>query len=72
MPVKVRDLQRVAKRLGFEMVRQKGSHSRWVHPDGRTTTIPIHGNKEIGSWLFREILSQMQISEEEFNECLNQ
>jgi hypothetical protein len=48
--------------------RQKGSHARWKHPDGRATTIPIHGKAEIGSWLFQEILKQMRITEEEFNQ----
>jgi predicted RNA binding protein YcfA (HicA-like mRNA interferase family) len=37
------------------------------HPDGRSTTIPTHGNAEIGGWLFREILEQLDITEEEFN-----
>ena len=44
MPAKVKDLQKVATKLGFKMVRQKGSHARWKHPDGRATTITIHGN----------------------------
>jgi predicted RNA binding protein YcfA (HicA-like mRNA interferase family) len=35
------------KKLGFQKTRQKGSHARWQHPDGRATTIPIHGNAEI-------------------------
>ncbi|MCL1473797.1 type II toxin-antitoxin system HicA family toxin [Argonema antarcticum] len=61
-------MERVAKKLGFVKVRQKGSHVRWKHPDGRSTTIPIHGNSEIGSWLFYEILKQLGISEEEFNQ----
>ena len=52
------------------MVRQKGSHARWKHPDGRATTIPIHGNSEIGSWLFYEILKQLDITEEEFHRLL--
>lgn len=30
--------------------------------------IPIHGNAEIGSWLFQEILKQLGITEEEFNQ----
>jgi predicted RNA binding protein YcfA (HicA-like mRNA interferase family) len=67
MPTKVKTLEKVAKKLGFLKVRQKGSHARWIHPDGRSTTIPIHGNSEIGGWLFREILSQLGITEEEFN-----
>jgi predicted RNA binding protein YcfA (HicA-like mRNA interferase family) len=66
MPAKAKDLQKAAKKLGFQMVRQKGSHARWKHPDGRATTIPIHGNSEIGSWLFYEILKQLGITEEDF------
>jgi predicted RNA binding protein YcfA (HicA-like mRNA interferase family) len=67
MPARAKEIERVARKLGFEKVRQKGSHARWKHPDGRTTTIPVHSNAEIGSWLFREILKQLGITEEEFN-----
>ena len=67
MPAKVKTLEKVAKRLGFQKIRQKGSHARWKHPDGRSTTIPIHRNAEIGGWLFREILEQLGITEEQFN-----
>ena len=70
MPAKARDLQKAARKLGFQMARQKGSHVRWKHPDGRATTIPIHGNSEIGSWLFYEILKQLDITEEEFRKLL--
>jgi predicted RNA binding protein YcfA (HicA-like mRNA interferase family) len=68
MPANTKELERVAKKLGFKKVRQKGSHARWQHLDGRATTIPIHGNAEIGSWLFHEILKQLGITEEEFNQ----
>ncbi|NEO77181.1 type II toxin-antitoxin system HicA family toxin [Moorena sp. SIO4G3] len=68
MPAKAKTLEKVAKKLGFQKVRQKGSHARWKHPDGRSTTIPVHGNAEIGSWLFREILKQLGISEKEFDQ----
>ncbi|AFW96391.1 MULTISPECIES: type II toxin-antitoxin system HicA family toxin [Nostocales] len=67
MPAKAKTLEKVAKKLGFEKIRQKGSHARWKHPDGRATTIPIHGNAEIGGWLFQEILNQLEITEDEFN-----
>jgi predicted RNA binding protein YcfA (HicA-like mRNA interferase family) len=66
MPVKARELGGVARKLGFRKVRQKGSHARWKHPDGRGTTIPVHGDAEIGGWLFHEILKQLGITEEEF------
>jgi predicted RNA binding protein YcfA (HicA-like mRNA interferase family) len=68
MPSKAKTLEKVAKKLGFKKVHQKGSHARWQHSDGRATTIPIHGKSEIGGWLFKEILSQLGITEEEFNQ----
>ena len=57
----------MAQQLGFGKIRQKGGHARWKHPDGRATTIPVHGDAEIGGWLFHEILRQLGITEEEFN-----
>lgn len=66
MPAKASELSRAAKKLGFVKVRQKGSHARWKHEDGRATTIPIHGNAEIGGWLFHEILEQLRITEADF------
>lgn len=66
MPAKAKELQKVARKLGFIAARQKGSHSRWIHPDGRATTIPVHGNSEIGGWLYHVILKQLGISDHEF------
>jgi predicted RNA binding protein YcfA (HicA-like mRNA interferase family) len=68
MPAKAKDLERVARKLGFVKVRQKSSHARWKHPDGRATTIPMHGKAELGGWLFHQILEQLGISEEEYNQ----
>ena len=42
------DFRRAAAHLGFEQRRKTGSHERWIHPDGRAVTIPIHGGGEIG------------------------
>lgn len=46
--------------------RQKGSHARWQHPDGRSTTNPAHSSREIGGWLFYQILDQLGITRDEF------
>jgi predicted RNA binding protein YcfA (HicA-like mRNA interferase family) len=35
-----RDLIKRVQELGFVSVRQRGSHIRFSHPDGRKTTIP--------------------------------
>lgn len=42
-------LERVLYSLGFERVRQKGSHVFYRHPEGRTTTIPHHQGRDIAS-----------------------
>ena len=60
------DLRRVAARLGFRKARQTGSHERWIHPDGRSTTIPNHGGREIGPPLLNRILDQLGIDLETF------
>jgi len=50
------------------MLRQKGSHRFYRHPDGRTTLVPIHANKEIGWGLLHAILKEIKMSREEFFE----
>jgi len=42
--------------LGFVRVRQKGSHIRYIHPDGRKTTIPDHGNMDVPKGLLNKIV----------------
>jgi predicted RNA binding protein YcfA (HicA-like mRNA interferase family) len=68
MPAKAKELMRAAEKLGFVRRRQKGSHARWIHPDGRATTIPIHHSTEIGGWLFHKLLREMNITEDEFRQ----
>ncbi|MBS3774135.1 MAG: type II toxin-antitoxin system HicA family toxin [Bacteroidales bacterium] len=68
--VKVKLLEKVLLYLGFEIKRQKGSHVFYRHPDGRYTTLPHHGNQEISRSLLRQILREIELSPEEFNEVL--
>ena len=44
------------ERLGFARVRQRGSHIRFAHNDGRKTTIPDHGNKSVPKGLLLKII----------------
>jgi predicted RNA binding protein YcfA (HicA-like mRNA interferase family) len=61
-----REFQRAATALGFLKRRQTGSHERWIHPDGRSVTIPLHGGREIGPPLFFKILRQLGVSLDDF------
>ncbi|MFH1255936.1 MAG: type II toxin-antitoxin system HicA family toxin [Candidatus Diapherotrites archaeon] len=60
MPKQVtpKELTAVLKKLGFEQTRIKGSHHRFVHADGRKTSVPIHGNEPIGAGLLNKIIKQ--------------
>ena len=62
------EFRRAAASLGFLKARQTGSHERWRHQDGRATTIPIHGGRQIGPPLFYRILNQLGIDEKEFDQ----
>jgi predicted RNA binding protein YcfA (HicA-like mRNA interferase family) len=62
--VKYRQLIKFFKERGFLFARQKGSHERWIHPDGRKITIPKH--KEIAYGTFTAICEQAHISPQEF------
>ncbi|MBI3627363.1 MAG: type II toxin-antitoxin system HicA family toxin [Candidatus Sungbacteria bacterium] len=63
---KAREAIRVALRLGFIFSRQKGSHAIYRHIDGRRLTIPIHGSKELGTALFKQITEDMGITRDKF------
>jgi len=45
---------------------QVGSHSRYIHPDGRKTVVSLHGNEELSIGLLKEILNQVKISRDEY------
>ena len=68
--VNFKTMDRLLRHLGFVAVRQKGSHVFYRHADGRTTTLPNHGNRDLARPLMREILREISISPDEFVELL--
>ena len=63
-----KELCKFLEREGFQYIRQKGSHRFYRHPDGRTTVVPIHSNKDIKRGLLRGILEEVRMTREEFFE----
>ena len=51
---------------GFVFSRQKGSHKRFKHPDGRSTTVPFHGNRDVSPVLLKLICKEINLSVDEF------
>ncbi|BCV23063.1 type II toxin-antitoxin system HicA family toxin [Moorella sp. Hama-1] len=61
-------MDKVLQNLGFQPVRQKGSHIFYRHPDGRTTTVPNHPGRSLAIPLVREILREIELAPGEFLE----
>jgi predicted RNA binding protein YcfA (HicA-like mRNA interferase family) len=70
--VQVKIFEKLLFYLGFEVKRQSGSHVFYRHPDGRYTTLPHHGNQDIGRSLTRQILKEINITPEEFSKLLKE
>lgn len=68
--VNFKTMDKLLHRLGFTAARQKGSHVFYRHQDGRTTTLPHHGNRDLARPLMREILREISISPDEFVDLL--
>ena len=70
-PQSVKTVCKVLSDLGFVFVRQKGSHLRFAHPDGRKTTVPSHSGEDIGPKLLNKIAKDIEIDKEEFKGLLS-
>lgn len=58
----------VACKLGFELVRQKGSHLILKNKEGKMLVIPNHKKLKKGTLL--QIIKALEITKEEFREML--
>lgn len=71
LPVlKPTELVRALERLGFQRIRQKGSHLYLRHSDGRATVVPIHRSEDIPPGLLRAILHDVELTREQFLDLL--
>jgi predicted RNA binding protein YcfA (HicA-like mRNA interferase family) len=52
--------------MGFVEVRRRGSHVQYRHPDGRGTTVPFHGGRDISPILLRQIAKDIGLTLDEF------
>jgi predicted RNA binding protein YcfA (HicA-like mRNA interferase family) len=68
--VTARELITALEKIDFSVVRQKGSHVRMRHEDGRIVTIPMHAGKVIGKGLLLKILRDADLTKEALIELL--
>ncbi|MCW5962393.1 MAG: type II toxin-antitoxin system HicA family toxin [Bryobacterales bacterium] len=67
LPVlKPREVVALLEFLGFNEVRQRGSHKQFRHRDGRGTTVPFHSGRDISPTLLRKIAKDIGMTAEQF------
>ena len=64
--LKPREAVRLLEGHGFELVRQRGSHCQFRHPDGRCTTVPDHRGRDLSPILLRQIAKDVGMDIEVF------
>jgi len=66
-----RKVIRALEQIGFEVIRQKGSHVRLKHQDGRVVTVPVHAGQDISRGLLRKILRDAELTPQKLKDLLN-
>ena len=64
--LKPKEVAAILIHLGFQEVRQRGSHKQFRHNDGRGTTVPFHTGRDISSILLRQICKDIGLTVAEF------
>jgi predicted RNA binding protein YcfA (HicA-like mRNA interferase family) len=70
LPIPTKKVVKALENIGFEQIRQKGSHLFLRHPDGRTTIVPIHPTEKIGTGMINKIIKDAKITREEWIELI--
>lgn len=69
--LKGREVIAALEKAGFQVTRQKGSHMRLKHEDGRTVTVPLHAGQTVGKGLLRKILRDAELTTDQFLNLLS-
>src|ERR1700736_1866548 len=62
-------LVRVLRRIGFRVSSVVGSHHVLRHPDGRTTSVPVHAGRTLKRGLLAAILNDAGMTAEICDAC---
>ena len=57
-------LVRALERAGFKVTRVSGRHHR-LHPDGRSTTVPVHSGQDVPKGTLRSVLQDANMTVDE-------
>ena len=63
--LKPKEVAAILEKLGFQEIRQRGSHKQYRHSDGRRTTVPFHAGRDISPLLFEQIAKEIGLTIED-------
>ncbi|MBC7589267.1 MAG: type II toxin-antitoxin system HicA family toxin [Chitinophagaceae bacterium] len=63
--VNAKDLVKALERKGFYFSRQSGSHAIYANANGTKVTVPIHGKKDMGKGLLKQIMKDAGLNNED-------
>jgi predicted RNA binding protein YcfA (HicA-like mRNA interferase family) len=64
------EMTKTLVKIGFSVIRTRGSHRILQHPDGRVTVVPVHAGEAIGPGLLLKILADCELTRDEFEKLL--
>ncbi|MBW6516936.1 MAG: type II toxin-antitoxin system HicA family toxin [ANME-2 cluster archaeon] len=69
-PLPASKVIKALEKIGFQQIRQKGSHLFLRHPDGRTTIVTVHPGEEISKGMIRKIIKDAKITRDEWHSII--
>jgi predicted RNA binding protein YcfA (HicA-like mRNA interferase family) len=61
---------KILQRMGFVLIRQRGSHRIYRHSDGRQTIVPFHKGEDLSKGLLKSILNDIDLPVSEFHKLI--
>ena len=58
-------LVKALRRLGFVVIRTRGSHTFLRHADGRCTVVPVHRRETVGRGLLAQVLRDCELTRDD-------
>ena len=65
-----KELLAALRKVGFSVVRSKGSHHFIRHSDGKSTVVPMHSGETLGPGILASILRDVKLTREELQDLL--
>ncbi|HLC36535.1 MAG TPA: type II toxin-antitoxin system HicA family toxin [archaeon] len=70
-PLTANELIKIIEKLGYEFLRQKGSHATFANNSRNIVVIPIHSGRKIDKGLLLKIIKkELKMTREEFEKFL--